>query len=177
MIKDLKVIKQDWFQDERGSISSLYHYERTPAELGIYMSFEEEKISCSNRNVLRGLHGDKQTWKLITCLRGMFELAVVDCRRSSNTYAEVNTFLLSPETNDTRLQVLVPPGCANGHYCIDDSILYYKWSHAYSGATNQFTIKYDDEDLAIGWQGRNGYNIILSERDRNGVPFREIQIP
>ena len=32
--------------------------------------FNHDKVSVSRKNVLRGLHGDSKSWKLITCLAG-----------------------------------------------------------------------------------------------------------
>ena len=32
------------------------------------INFIQDDISISKKNVLRGIHGDKKTWKLISCL-------------------------------------------------------------------------------------------------------------
>ena len=37
---------------------------------GIDIHFPEDDISFSKKNVVRGMHGDTRTWKLITCTRG-----------------------------------------------------------------------------------------------------------
>ena len=38
----------------------------------------QDDISISKHNVLRGIHGDNKTWKLISCLYGIFYLLVVN---------------------------------------------------------------------------------------------------
>ena len=47
------------------------------------INFNRDKFSISKKNVLRGFHGDKKTWKLITCLRGEILCVVVDYRSNS----------------------------------------------------------------------------------------------
>ena len=51
-----------------------------------YINFNRDKFSISKKNVLRGFHGDKKTWKLITCLRGEILCVVVDYRSNSKNY-------------------------------------------------------------------------------------------
>ena len=44
---------------------------------GIDVRFVEDDISVSSKHVLRGIHGDGGTWKLVSCLLGRFYLVVV----------------------------------------------------------------------------------------------------
>ena len=43
-------------------------------------------ISVSSKNVLRGIHGDQNTWKLISCLEGEFYLVVINNDENSFQY-------------------------------------------------------------------------------------------
>ena len=43
---------------------------------------------------LRGLHGDNETWKHITCVYGAFYLVVVDYRKDSPRYLQWDSFTL-----------------------------------------------------------------------------------
>ncbi len=79
---------------------------------GIPIEFIQDDISMSHRHVLRGIHGDTKTWKLISCLQGSFYMVVVNNDPSSSQYRQWEAFTLS-DTN--RLQVLVPPNFGNGH--------------------------------------------------------------
>jgi len=157
-IEGLTSIKLDTFQDDRGEIWTVYSEEHTD------LKFVADKITISKFGVLRGLHGDPYTAKLITCLHGQIQLAVLDLR-NSETYGNVETFFISDSEPTV---VIVPAGCVNAHLCLSDKcIFYYKWSEQYKGPDSQVTIAWDDPKLNINWVIDNP---ILSERDKNGVP-------
>ena len=63
------------------------------------------KFTRSRKNVLRGLHGDNETWKHITCVYGAFYLVVVDYREDSPTYLQWDSFTLDDKNCKS---VLVP---------------------------------------------------------------------
>ena len=65
------------FEDFRGEYVELYN-ERLYREAGVTVPFVQDDISVSARHVLRGLHGDHVTWKLVSCLQGRFYLVVVN---------------------------------------------------------------------------------------------------
>jgi len=162
-IKGLTTIKLDTFQDYRGEIWTVY------SEDYCDLKFVADKITISRFGVLRGLHGDPYTAKLITCLSGQIQLAVLDLRKDSETYGNVETFLISDYEPTV---VIVPAGCVNAHLCLSDKcVFYYKWSEQYKGPDHQVTIAWDDPALNIDWAIKNP---ILSERDKNGVNFEGI---
>ena len=162
-IKDLLSIKLDTFQDYRGEIWTVYSEEYTD------LKFVADKITISRFGVLRGLHGDPHTAKLIACLSGQIQLAILDLRKDSETYGNVETFLISDYDPTV---VIVPAGCVNAHLCLSDKcVFYYKWSEHYKGPDEQVTIAWDDPELDIDWVIDNP---ILSERDKNGVPHKGV---
>ena len=61
------LIKPDVFEDHRGFYVQTYN-EKDYKKHGINIKFIEDDISVSTKNVLRGIHGDFRTWKLISCL-------------------------------------------------------------------------------------------------------------
>jgi dTDP-4-dehydrorhamnose 3,5-epimerase len=161
-IENLIEIELDVFKDFRGEYVETFNIEKYifSDKIGKKIEFVEDDISFSKQNVLRGLHGDSKTWKLIQCLHGKIFFAVVDLRVDSNTYKNVQTFKLSAEM---RKQILVPAGCANGHLVLsEDAIFSYKQSEIYSGMTNQFTLRWDHPEFNINWPILNP---ILSQRD------------
>jgi len=163
IILGLKELELDTQKDHRGEIWPIF------SECDYLPTFKEDKISISKKNVLRGLHGDTNTDKLITCLHGKMQLAVADLRKDSLTYLNHITYTLS---EDNPISILVPKGCINGHLCLSEKcIFYYKWSEKYSGANNQVTIKYDDEKLGIKWLIPNP---TLSNRDLNGTESKGV---
>lgn len=146
------------FEDFRGSYVETYN-ERLYNEAGIDVEFVQDDIAVSSRHVLRGIHGDAVTWKLISCLYGKFYLVVVNWNEASSQFGEWVSFELSDEN---RLQVLIPPNFGNGHVVLSDmAIFHYKQSTYYNRA-RQFTILWNDPKLNIQWPVSNP---ILSERD------------
>lgn len=151
VISDLAVIKTNVFYDFRGEYVETFrekNYDFTDRD-GNKVHFVEDDISMSKKDVLRGLHGDPKTWKLIQCLYGEIYLAVVDMREDSPSYLKWEAFAINEKN---RTQVLIPAGCANGHLCLSDKCIFsYKQSQYYDGADKQFTVRWDDPKLNIFW--------------------------
>jgi len=147
------------FEDFRGTYVEIYN-ETLYQEAGIPVKFIQDDMSCSTRHVLRGLHGDGVTWKLISCLIGKIYIVVVDWDENSPAYGKWEAFTIS-ETN--RQQVLVPPKHGLGHLVLSDqAIFHYKQSTYYERKT-QFTLRWDDPKLGIWWPIKDP---ILSQRDQ-----------
>ncbi len=160
-LKDVKIIEYSIFEDFRGHYIETYN-EELYRKNNINIKFIQDDVSISSRNVLRGLHGDHNTWKLITCLEGKFILAVVNCDKSSKYFGKWETFTLS---DSNKIQILVPPKYANGHLVLSEkAIFHYKQSTYYKGAKKQFTYKWDDPFFNIGWPINDP---ILSIRDKD----------
>ena len=81
-LEGVLLIKPEAFEDFRGQYVMTYN-EKLFAEHGIDTKFVEDDISVSSQNVLRGIHGDERTSKLISCLHGKFYLVVVNCDKNS----------------------------------------------------------------------------------------------
>ena len=146
------------FEDFRGSYVEIYN-EPIYQAAGIKQQFLQDDISTSNRNVLRGIHGDTRTWKLISCLYGSFYLVVVNNDEKSNQFKQWTSFTLSDRN---RLQVLVPPNFGNGHLVLSESaIFHYKQTTEYD-RSSQFTIQWDDPSFNFWWPVPNP---MLSMRD------------
>ena len=162
IIEDLLVITQDIHYDFRGEYVETFSaktYNFADAEER-RIEFVEDDISLSRQYVLRGLHGDSKTWKLIQCLFGEFYYVVADMRPMSKTYLQWQSVVLNDRN---RRQVLVPANCANGHLCLSERCLFsYKQSEYYEGAGKQFTVRWDEPMLGIRWPINTP---ILSERD------------
>jgi len=146
------------FQDFRGSYVETYN-EELYNRAGINIRFIQDDISVSSKNVLRGIHGDGETWKLVSCLYGEFYLVVVNWDEASPQFGQWESFTLSDQN---RLQVLVPPKFGNGHLVLSElAIFHYKQSTYYNRA-GQFTILWNDPKLNINWPVDNP---ITSKRD------------
>ena len=154
-------IRIDGFEDHRGEYVELYNRQRYQAE-GMDVDFVEDDISIATRGVIKGIHGDPVTWKLISCVHGKFYLVVINYDKNSSEFGKWEGFVLS-ESN--KQQVLVPPKFGNGHLCLSEkSIFHYKQSQYYE-PSRQFTIRWNDPEFNIWWPIKNP---ILSRRDETG---------
>lgn len=136
--------------------------ERLYREAGVDQHFIQDDISVSRRHVLRGIHGDDKTWKLISCLQGSFYMVVINNDPQSSQYRKWTSFTLS-ESN--RLQVLVPPKFGNGHVVMSEqAIFHYKQTTDYD-RSGQFTLIWNDPALNIWWPVKDP---IVSVRDQGG---------
>lgn len=155
------LIKLEAFEDHRGYYLETYN-EQAYREHGIDVKFVQDDISVSRRNVLRGIHGDSETWKLISCLCGQFYLVVLNGDPESKQFGQWQSFVLS-DTN--RWQVLVPPRCGNGHLVMTESAIFHYKQNTYYNPKGQFTYKWNDPRFNIWWPVQNP---ILSRRDEAG---------
>ena len=158
-LEDVRLIQPSLFEDFRGFYLETFN-EKEYQEAGIDVRFVTDDISISRKHVLRGIHGDGQTWKLISCLYGSFYFVVVNCNLESLGFGKWVSFTLS---DVNRRQVLVPPKHGNAHLVMSDMcIFHYKQSAYYAGAEHQFTYRYNDPRCGIWWPIKNP---LLSERD------------
>ena len=153
-IKDVQIKIPDIHTDYRGDLWTLWKNEG---------QYNHDKVSTSRKHVLRGIHGDTKSWKLVTCLQGSLYFVLVDNRPTSDTYIMWESLILDDKT---RKQVLIPPGVGNGHLVLSDNcVFHYKWSYEgeYPDVEDQFTIKWNDPIIGIDWPMDNP---ILSKRDK-----------
>lgn len=157
-----KIIQDPYFEDFRGYYRETYNKQEYESVFDI--DFVQDDVSVSYKNVLKGIHGDDSTWKLISCLKGKFYLVVVNNNPKSAQYKEWGSFILSESNN---IQIIVPPKFGNGHLVLEDNTIFHYKQSTYYGKHTQFTIKWDNPVLDIFWPINNP---ILSERDKFG-PF------
>ncbi len=158
-LKGVYLIKPDIFEDFRGNYTEVYNREAYKAA-GITDDFIQDDLSTTYGGVLRGMHGDPKTAKLVQCAYGRIYQVVLNCDPNSEEYGKWQAFILSSEN---RHQVYIPPMFGNGFYVLSDVAVYnYKQTTQY-GDAKQFTVKWNDPKFGIVWPINNP---ILSERDR-----------
>lgn len=161
-----KITPPTIFEDFRGWYVETYNREIYRAA-GITTEFVQDDISVSHRHVLRGIHGDQQTWKLVSCLSGQFYLVVINWDPQSAQYRQWAGFTLSEQN---RMQILIPPKFGNGHVVISErAIFHYKQNTTYD-RSGQFTLRWNDPDLKIWWPIKTP---ILSVRDECAADGRQ----
>lgn len=157
----VKLIKLQPFEDFRGQYVETYN-EEAYYKAGIEVKFVQDDISVSSQHVLRGIHGDAETWKLISCLHGSFYLMVINNDMNSSQYRKWQGFTLS-DTN--RHQVLVPPFFGNGHVVLTERAIFHYKQNTYYNPRGQFTIVWNDPEYGMWWPIKSP---ILSRRDEVG---------
>lgn len=161
-IEGLIIIEPDFFQDHRGILYTDYLEDFTHEVLSL--DFNHSKVAISNGKVLRGIHGDKKSYKLVSCLYGEVFQVAVDLRENSPTYLSHQTFVLN--ANMPKL-ILLPPGIGNAFLVTSAKAVYsYKLSYdgKYIDADDQFTCHWADPKLNIQWPIKDP---ILSKRDQD----------
>lgn len=158
----LKITPSTVFEDFRGTYVETYN-EKEFHEAGIQVKFVQDDISTSSKHVLRGIHGDQETYKLVSCLHGKFYLVVVNWDETSPQYKQWDAFTLSDEN---RTQILIPPRFGNGHVVMSEKAIFHYKQNTYYNRKGQFTLIWDDPKLGIFWPVQNP---ILSQRDKGVI--------
>ncbi len=146
------------FEDFRGCYVETYN-EKIYRKAGIDVNFIQDDISTSARHVLRGIHGDAHTYKLVSCLYGEFYLVIINCDSESKDFGKWASFTLSDKNH---LQVLVPPKHGVAHLVLSEVAIFNYKQSTYYDRESQFSYRFDDPRFAIEWPVSDP---ILSERD------------
>lgn len=166
-LQGLKLITNDVFPDERGSFQELYHKEKYAA-LGIHTSFvQQDNLSRSKKNVVRGLHfqWDKPLTKLMRVMSGRLLAVAVDMRIDSPTFGKHSAIELSEDNAES---LFVPFGFATGICALSDNIGFtYKYSAAYN-PKDESNFLWNDPALEIDWRVKDP---IVSPRDQVAQTF------
>lgn len=157
-LEGVVLIKPDTFEDFRGTYTETYNRDLY-GKNGVPQDFVVDDYSTSSKHVLRGLHGDNKTWKLIDCMHGKFYFVVLNVIEKSSQYGEWESFTIS---DSNHWQVLVPPGFANGHLALTDKIIFHYKQSEYYDPDAQFTHKWNDPKFNIWWPVKDP---ITSKRD------------
>lgn len=158
-LKGVYLIKPDIFEDFRGNYTEVFNRDEYK-KAGIDADFKQDDLSTTYGGVLRGMHGDSKTAKLVQCAYGRIYQVVLNCDPNSDEYGKWQAFILSSEN---RHQVYIPPMFGNGFYVLSDVAVYNYKQTTYYGEAKQFTVKWNDPKFGIVWPNNNP---ILSERDR-----------
>ena len=169
-IKGVLLINLDIYKDHRGFFIEKYQSERY-FQKGIKDIFVQDNYSRSYKNILRGLHYQKEKpqSQLLTLLTGSIFDVLVDLRKNSKTFKKWISYNLNEDSNIR--QIYMPPGVAHG-FCVlsDTTDLHYKVSQKYY-ANNEAGLLWNDKSLKINWPISNP---ILSEKDRSFPSLKEI---
>ena len=176
-IEGLLVIRVNKFEDERGLFYESFNYrDFLNNTIGSYQytgrfDFYQDNISISHKNVIRGLHFQKEPHaqgKLVQVLNGLALDVAVDLREGSPTFGQHETLMLSG--GDNKL-FWIPTGFAHGFKSLaDNTHFHYKCTNYYN-KESEGGLLYNDPDLGIDWGKEKP---IVSEKDLLLPKLRDI---
>jgi len=173
-IEGLRIFNPVAFRDQRGYFMELYNEQRLNNAINGEVSFVQDNISNSHKNVVRGLHFQAPPFaqgKLVKVLKGKIMDVVVDIRKESVTYGKHLKIELSEEN---RTQLWIPEGFAHGFIALEDNtLLSYKCTNYYSKA-HEMALLWNDPHLNIDWEIENP---IVSEKDLQAPSFNSFKSP
>jgi dTDP-4-dehydrorhamnose 3,5-epimerase len=175
-IKDLVIIEPTVFGDNRGYFMETYNSEFNPYIKhldGSPATFVQDNQSRSKKGVLRGLHFQKNNpqGKLVRVIEGeVFDVAV-DLRKDSETFGKWHGVLLSEEN---KKQFYVPEGFAHGFVVLSEHATFvYKCTRLYD-PTDEGGLMWNDPDLGIDWNLPEGFEVVLSEKDKKNPSLKDL---
>ncbi|MDF1498579.1 MAG: dTDP-4-dehydrorhamnose 3,5-epimerase [Patescibacteria group bacterium] len=168
-IPEVILVKPRVFEDNRGFFLENYKYSEF-ANFGIKDNFMQDNHSKSVKNVLRGLHYQKQPKaqaKLVRCTNGEIFDVAIDIRKGSPTFGKWVSAVLSAEN---KKMLYIPIGFAHG-FCVisDQAEINYKSSDEYAPET-EGAICWNDSSIGISWPIENP---IISEKDGQNKTLAE----
>lgn len=152
------LVKPDVHEDKRGNFYETYNEEEYK-KVGITATFVQDDISRSVKGVLKGMHGDAGTYKLVQCAYGSVYAVILNCDEKSENFGKWQSFILSDEN---KYQLYIPPMYGNGYLVLSDTAVYTYKQSTYYGEYKQFTYKWNDPRFKIEWPQTD---VIISERD------------
>ena len=85
ILKDIQEYTPSSYEDFRGELFTTWKKDEFKNIFGRELEFVHDKTSVSKKHVLRGIHGDYKSWKLMICNYGELYYVVVDNRPESPT--------------------------------------------------------------------------------------------
>lgn len=168
-IPDVKILQLAIHQDSRGFFMESWR-DSWAEDIGLNQRFVQDNFSRSIQHTLRGLHYqiEQPQAKLVRISAGeVFDVAV-DLRRSSPTFGRWVGVKLSADNGKV---LFIPEGFAHGFYVLSEMAEYtYKCTNYYF-APGERTLKWDDPDLGIHWPVAPQAQVIVSQKDQQGVPL------
>ena len=173
-LEGISVYENVVFSDDRGYFMEFFNEKKFYDGDLKGFSFKQDNISCSKKNVLRGLHFQSPPFeqgKLVQVLKGKVIDVVVDLRKKSKSYGKHFKIELSSENHR---KLWIPPGFAHGFVALEDDTLFsYKCTNYYS-KKHEMGLLWNDETLNINWGIKYP---IVSEKDKKANKFEDLISP
>lgn len=148
------LIQTKLFNDTRGFFLETYRTNSFIANQ-ITPPFVQENISRSKKDVLRGLHYQRDPYaqgKLVKVIQGQVIDVILDIRFGSPAFGKVISIVLDDIQHN---MVYIPPGLAHGFCVLSESADFmYKCTNYYHHESER-GIHWADPDLKIAWPIEN----------------------
>lgn len=164
------IFETEQYKDKRGYFSVPFNLKKFREITDFHADFVQDNLSCSKKNVLRGLHYQiqKPQGKLVRVIRGSVQDVIVDIREFSPTFGKHFSIILSDKNN---LSLWTPPGFAHGFLSLQNNTqFFYKVTNDYS-PENERTLLWNDPELNIEWQIDG--EPIVSDKDAVGKTLKQ----
>ncbi len=166
------IVEPSVFGDDRGFFLESFN-EKEMRSIGIDAHFVQDNHSCSQRDVLRGLHYQisQPQGKLVRVVSGKVFDVAVDVRRDSPAFGKWVGVELSAEN---KRMFWLPPGLAHGFVVLSESADFLYKATEYYAPQCERTILWNDPDLGIEWPLTG--QPILSAKDAAAKTFNEAEV-
>lgn len=171
-LDDVFIIKRFSHHDQRGLFTKTYNLNMfQELDLGRDLEVKESLCSISKKNVIRGMHYQRQPHgcaKIMSVVKGKILDVMVGLGSDHNRHNKGKFFSveLSADNNDS---IYVPDGYANGFLVLSDEVVvvYHQTSHFNADADTG--IRFDS--FGFSWPIDNP---ILSEKDTTLPAFSDV---
>ncbi len=171
-LPDVLLLEPRVFSDERGFFFESWN-QRALAAAGLDATFVQDNHSCSQKNVLRGLHYqiEHAQGKLVrVCSGAVFDVAV-DLRKTSPTFARWVAVTLSAQNKQ---MLWIPPGFAHGFLVLSEVAEFLYKTTDYWYPEHERTLLWNDPALGIDWPLSGAPR--LAAKDAAGRPLAQADV-
>ncbi|HNB82147.1 MAG TPA: dTDP-4-dehydrorhamnose 3,5-epimerase family protein [Chitinophagaceae bacterium] len=167
-VKCLQLFRTD---DDRGTFVKTFH-DSSLQKAGIHFELKESFFSISHKDVIRGMHFHHPPYehdKIVFCTRGRILDVVLDIRKSSPTYGQCCSEILSAGNNKA---LFIPKGFAHGFLSLEEESVTFYFVNGEYHAPSDDGIRFDS--FGFNWPVETPG---LSERDLNFQSLAQFQSP
>ncbi len=165
------IIEPKVYGDDRGFFLETFQRNKYLELADISLPFVQDNHSRSSKNVLRGLHfqKNKPQGKLVRVVTGEVYDVAVDLRKDSPTFGQWDSVVLS---GDNKTQFWIPPGFAHGFVVLSSTADFEYKCTDYYDSSDEGSLLWNDPDLDITWPVENP---LLSEKDANAPLLADLK--
>lgn len=173
-VAGLLIIEPKVFGDARGFFFESFNARRFAELTGDDTPFVQDNHSRSARHVLRGLHYQirQPQGKLVRAVAGEVLDVVVDIRKSSPTFGQSFSMVLSAEN---KRMLWIPPGFAHGFVVLSETAEFLYKTTDYWAPEYERVLLWNDPVLDIDWQ-LNGVAPFLAVKDQAGKLLKDAEV-